>query len=392
MCLLIVASFTWISIRYTLTYRQQGTLRHAAPVRAVLPTTIAVRVPELVARSTNRIPGNQSRRIVTMKDDVQMKNGQSATDLYRCNETQFVVIVCSEESCGGWANRQRGIISTYILSVLMNRKFAILHEKPCDISKFLLPNEYDWRSCIGYIRKIKRTTANTPKIEGFLNRSINFEDYKKEHVIFIRTHHNWILQLADHPNALRMFPWIINKTIPEVSKYVLAKLFRTSDILENAIRNYTSMVSNRTQLICSHIRMGKNPTMPNDSDRKVPNVSVIFDWLKKYDNRTKYSLFIATDSEDIKNFARSKFTNILVTNLPIVHVDRVRNDQSEIACHGLFSALLEQNLLSRCDVLLLTRSNFGPMAAYMSKRSQQIYIHKWNRIFQVEFNNVPKLF
>ena len=315
----------------------------------------------------------------------------SLTNSSSCNEKKFLVSVCSTGPCGGWANRQRGIISTYLLSVLMNRTFSILHDKPCDISTFLERNEYDWASCNGYVEKISQTNANSPNIELLLNVS-NFENYNKEHVIFIRTHHYWINQIAKHPKTMQRLPWVINKTTPEVSRIVLSRLFRPVELLEKAIRNFTDKVGDSKQLICTHIRMGKNPTMPNDSERRVPNVSVIFNWLRKFDKPQNYSIFIASDSEDIKTFARTNFTNVLLTKLPIVHVDRVRKDQSNMACEGLFSTFLEQHILSRCDILLLTLSNFGPMAAYMSRKQQTIYIHKWNTIFEVPFNNVPKLF
>ena len=43
--------------------------------------------------------------------------------------------------CGGWADRQKGIVSAYVLSVLMDRDFKLDMPRPCDIAVFLAPNQ-----------------------------------------------------------------------------------------------------------------------------------------------------------------------------------------------------------------------------------------------------------
>lgn len=136
--------------------------------------------------------------------------------------------------------------------------------------------------------------------------------------------------------------------------------------------------------------------MPNDNNRHfgVPNVSAIFSFLKAYNDIEKYVIYIATDAENIRQEAQLNFTNSITSNLPIIHVDRLRKEQADIACEGLFAVLLEQYILSRCDVLLLTRSNMGAMAAYLSKKPQMLFIfyHENRTIFEVSLNEIQQYF
>ena len=46
--------------------------------------------------------------------------------------------------CGGWADRLKGIISTYALSLIMNRTFVMKITQPCHINAILQPNEINW--------------------------------------------------------------------------------------------------------------------------------------------------------------------------------------------------------------------------------------------------------
>ena len=56
-----------------------------------------------------------------------------------------MVYECARPSCGGWADRLRGIMSVYAWSILTNRQFVINMTFPCQLSHMLVPNKIDWR-------------------------------------------------------------------------------------------------------------------------------------------------------------------------------------------------------------------------------------------------------
>ena len=48
--------------------------------------------------------------------------------------------------CGGWGDRLKGIMSTYALSLVLNRSFSIEITQPCPLESMLLPNKVNWVS------------------------------------------------------------------------------------------------------------------------------------------------------------------------------------------------------------------------------------------------------
>ena len=65
-------------------------------------------------------------------------------NLYKNKEKKrYIVYECTTRStCGGWADRLKGIMSAYAISLLTDRNFIIYHIKPCLLSNFFESNEY----------------------------------------------------------------------------------------------------------------------------------------------------------------------------------------------------------------------------------------------------------
>ena len=324
-------------------------------------------------------------------------------DSKHCDQLNFLVFKCmKKETCGGWGDRQKGIISTYLLSLLTNRTFALHFTSPCKLTEFLQPNSCTWTKCYNYILSVPQSKTKTINMmyNGKTSLSVIFQnsletiDLKKpfkKNVVFIRTNQIWNEHILAHPKAKERIPWAVGKTIAEVSSLVLDRLFRPKAFLQKEMARFLSNVSHR-QMVCSHIRVGRNPTIPLD-DMLIkygsPNVTYTLEFLHRFEDPSKYVIYVATDSEKVKNNVKKKFVNSITLDMPVIHVDRYGNVQDSVACSGLFTALLEQYILSRCDTFLLTRSNFGAMAAYMSLKVQDLFIYypKNNSIFKIKTRN-----
>ena len=58
------------------------------------------------------------------------------------DKDKFLIFSC--DKCGGWADRLKGLLSSYALALLLNRTFIIDIHQPCRISKLIDPNMVDW--------------------------------------------------------------------------------------------------------------------------------------------------------------------------------------------------------------------------------------------------------
>ena len=296
-----------------------------------------------------------------------------------CADMTFLVYVCRDKQmCGGWGDRQKGIISVYLLAVLTNRAFMILYDSPCELTKFLVPKEYNWTLCSQYIKTLPQSDIQNIGFFNTLKKNISnmiLQNAFTSKVVFIHTNEIWIDQIMSHPKAVEVIPWAVGKTIPEINGQVLKQLFQPSEILANGLKTFLGNISRNRKLICSHLRVGKNPTIPKDSKRPPVDVIAIFKFLKHFDLHSRYAIYVASDSEEVRESVKGNFTNGYTVDLPIIHVDRVVKKQRSVACDGLYTVLLEQHILSVCDLVVLTRSNFGAMAAYMSPKEQEVFIY-----------------
>ena len=348
------------------------------------------------ANNGSKTPGTSTETVSLSGgiDNVVFKEASGVEDDYKqCDEMKFLVFVClKKQMCGGWGDRQKGIISTYLLSVLTNRTFAIYYTSPCNLSQFLLPNSYNWTKCLDYIVSVPKSETKVINMmgggESFKEslQNIDLENPFESNVVFIHTNQIWNQYILAHPNASERLHWAVGKTVAEVSSLVLDRLFQPEASLQKEITRFISNVPHK-QMICSHIRVGKNPTIPKDNERHfgVPNVTAILEFLGRFEVPSKYLIYVATDSEEIRNNVKETFVNSVTVDMPVIHIDRYTNAQDSIACNGLFAVLLEQYILSKCDTLLLTRSNMGTMAAYMSTKVQDLFIfyHRNNTIVKI---------
>ena len=106
----------------------------------------------------------------------KLSNKQSINkNIFKNKYKKKTVIYECYGGCGGWADRLKGIMSSYAWSLITDRYFIIHHSKPCQLTEFLLPNEYNWN--IGFI--INSTNS-------FYYETIDNENFRlKERLPFI---------------------------------------------------------------------------------------------------------------------------------------------------------------------------------------------------------------
>ena len=63
----------------------------------------------------------------------------------RKGSKKYVIFVCDERrSCGGWGDRQRGLVGVYALAIVTGRQFGIIMTVPCNITNVYVPNRVNW--------------------------------------------------------------------------------------------------------------------------------------------------------------------------------------------------------------------------------------------------------
>lgn len=337
--------------------------------------------------------GHQLPTYEDFKTDVSSKsncNPEWPVDVYKgdgfkCKNLKFLVYYCNTD-CGGYADRQKGIVSTYLMALLTGRKFVIVLQKPCELENFFLPHAYNWLECKNYVlnaspNKTQRLTVydQPGKFRRFLS-NLNFQEKWTSQIVEITINFLVIDIVRKHleKNPLKQLSWIRNVSPDFIISTVLNLLFRRNPSFDREIKNFFRYHVKNKSLSCAHIRIGRNPSIPTDrifDGRGHPNLTTIISFLDKFKDKEKYVLYLASDTNDVKSMFSSKFNNIVYLNKTVVHVDKLKGSEKE-GCDGFHTAILEQTLLSKCDTLVLTTSGFNQVASYLRGTDKQLFLYK----------------
>ena len=190
--------------------------------------------------------------------------------------------------------------------------------------------------------------------------------------------------LKINDNYRTQLNWLSNISYTQFFAESYGKIFKPGYIIARKLQAFLqkSKVTNSTKLICAQIRLGRNPTMPADDIRNPrSSVNIVWDFLRRYNDSSLYKIFVTADSEDVRREAKRYFPQqIIDTEGKIVHVDFYRRSSPTI-CQGVEKVLLDQYILSRCDVLIHSRSYFGENAARLKTDRSEIYVFGNGRIF-----------
>jgi len=300
----------------------------------------------------------------------------SPDSLSDCSEGRFLVYQCRKQDrhdCGGLADRERGIISTFLLALQTNRTFVIDLDKPCELEQFLVPNLYNWTRCKSFIQSLPVNESKT----------LHMNNRRKEYPKLFNTSPTSEISSSNGPKVLnfqvnmaplqrilsendfqKRVPWLKDFTIREIIVIIYSTLFVPSGRVIAALDNLKSKQKNNL-LQCAHIRYGQSVDIHQDKvvvhERGRFNTTALSSFFIRnaQDRHMESSVYIATDSSAIHRQMESRHKNYIRLSTTISHIDYSNS------CEGHYSAILDQLALTQCDVLVLSFSGFGSLAAYL---------------------------
>ncbi|XP_050394310.1 uncharacterized protein LOC126812107 isoform X2 [Patella vulgata] len=300
--------------------------------------------------------------IIQTKEATNQTNKRKKYLIYLCNDRRW---------CGGWGDRQRGIVTVYLMSLAYNRTFGIEMTSPCDFKRFMQPNQTNW--IIPPQDLVNRTTKTIDSMGAGPPR-LDYNGTNTEDVIKIKINSDASMHIR------KLFPKQMPKYVHGVSRAIVFRrvwkhLMKPSQHIIEHLKEMSGNVdlNNRThQLVCAHLRIGKSKNLPNDPPRvNISSIDKLWTFLHTFENSSK--IFIATDNEEVRVSARKTFgPRYFDTGGKIIHIDRQR--WSKGACLGFETAILDQIILTSCDVLVVSPSNFSVRAAMLKDLLESVYM------------------
>ncbi len=314
--------------------------------------------------------------IKNLDERLLIKNIES--DNIIINPYKYIVF---QSGYNGFADRVKGIVTTYAISLLIGRNFLIKMDEPCNLTDFLLPNHIDWSKSIeeliqeGKLRRnytslkyLKRNKGNLKayNVTGILNMAYRYWDVD---VIFFTINDNWLPFVQGNKYLKQRIFQIGYQSKDFKMSYLLKdwlnRLFKFSPRLQKEYDKYLKLLkpNKDTYVICAQIRTHDIDNKKNSSIAHLfwnyINVN-FFD--KKNKNNDNYRIFITSDYDLIEKEASIYFgydkvvytTNVGKSN----HFLKIKDCKNEI------KGVLDFFLLQHCDLALHGHGEYGKTAYY----------------------------
>lgn len=275
--------------------------------------------------------------------------------------TPLVACVDGTTFHGGLADRWKGIVSLYALSLVLQRDFRIFYTYPFDLLNFQIPNGYNWRLAP---QELSRNLTNVKMLrlagDDTLSRVLNLPTDKQIHCYANR---DWLplINLTFHTD----FQW----------GRLFNQLFATSPLLQKAMSDYQSLTD--TPYIAVAFRMqnllGDFPEyqyQPATPQRQLVITQACISFLHSLYEQHRLPLLVTSDSPKISALADS---------LPFVTISQGQSAHADTTP----SAALIQYLKPFVDFYLLA----GAVAVY-APATPEMYLSDFP-CYAAKLNNIP---
>ena len=294
------------------------------------------------------------------------------------NSTKYILIECDKNYCTGWADRIKGILSAYGLSLVTNRQLVINIKKPCSLTNYLEPNEVNWNITLPKnLTFVKYEHHNN--ITNILNNTASVD--KDKDVLVLNFLFDYIWSLGRIPEFQEKLQMLGYEKYNVQSVFVFdkwyRKLFKFNKNLEIDYKKYLNQLrpTLNHKIICVQIRIGgyqiRNGTRFYDSFFMHRNETYNY-WkfikenliFNKTSNKTlqDYRIFLTTDTADVVEEAAQVFGNekVVGSNDKITNIAHYNNNRdSNQNCPNFRYVFIDFFLLSQCDMGVISYSGFG---------------------------------
>ncbi|KAL9657214.1 hypothetical protein ABK040_011436 [Willaertia magna] len=354
---------------------------------------------------------------------VQLHN-EALTKKLLINNNNYLIYRC-HQGCGGLGDRLLGIVTSLYIALLTDRVLLIDFPNPAELSQILQPNLIKWNFTDPQFKALinafpSQYTHNEIDIQENEGKRRFFQEhdflysyqFRKVEIVKFNQRMYYYMHLNPKYNEKRrllgldrMHPFHIfgcffhflfkphsdliammdnlfvenqlvfsENTVSQQQPLVESKQLKTLTAFPLNLNSQLPPPHMRTVLIGIQIRTGGNW---NDPLRiKEEDVQIFWNCaqhlMKKYEKEGfKVKYFLTTDNtivkkEAIKLFGKKK---LITMNTPIVHIERSSYNENN-NLESFKSTVVEYLILSLCDELIITRSNFGETASMIGFKSR----------------------
>ena len=219
---------------------------------------------------------------------------------------RYLIYLCDKErACKGWADRQKGMTSAFMLAIVTDRRFGIVLTKPCNLLLFYRPNHVDW--IVPESQLAGKSSVSIDDISPNISKRLGTIDFNREYpqdVVYLRTKSQFFLaRLRKNPIYSQKLPIWAKTSYWNAFGMAWSLLMRPTERLQSQVERHLHAVQYADRvhpLVCCHVRtwIGVGERAHRSKD-PLEDVEVVWRFMDPYVKNGSH-LFVATDSYKVR--------------------------------------------------------------------------------------------
>ena len=285
---------------------------------------------------------------------------------------------------GGFADRIKGVITTYLLAVMTGRRFRMNWEWPASLDTVLAPADYDWRLAEPWVEEDSvvfdlidaQVTPEklTPMRTGGAALNEYLADAERVTVFcngfFYRDLRACTVELEQHGVDM--------SSTPAAFRSCFDTLFRFRPMGDNIERymRFRRFRESVPVVYGAQFRTGGKGDWKDPMLDRPENVTLLAGQLLQHaraHHPDGFGIFLTTDSQE----AKQRLQDALPADIPLffyedepAHLDRSPEPEARRVSDQL---VVEHTALSECEMIFVGKGAFGRTAAYRAGKQPIIY-------------------
>ena len=287
-------------------------------------------------------------------------------------DTKAVVWKC-DGGCGGLGDRQRGILTSFMLALVSGRAFFIQSDRPVPLQNYFhVANPY-----LRWTFEQSRVDGRTVLDENFLNDWPSVGDYTNANLSYYDSY-DFVIQSNNHWQPFQILrnplapAW--TRKLEQYDDHVLAGcvlnylLVPARDLQAELHQVRESVAAHNQRLLAVQIRTG---------DSRDKNATVLTEFIQLFQTCVRklerfspdpFQIFLTTDSNEALEAFKAAYPSLLTFSGDIYHVDGPFGAPEDPDA-AFRKVVLDHLMISQADELLISRSGFSEYAAVRGFKS-----------------------
>ncbi|XP_012940961.1 uncharacterized protein LOC106012463 [Aplysia californica] len=305
------------------------------------------------------------------------------------DETRYVIYRCDQSDaygCRDWAELVQGMTQTYVVSTLAGRRFkAELVNFPCTLEDFVSAAVVQWTHPVTFHHFLRTGLPGVgildyPTGSSFYQQvsTTNFSQLMPDALayMYFRSEDSFLSHLGDSDlYRSKQLAWMQGMNQAQVHAILDRRLFKLSPRMQRHLDLYLYAIlpSEGHRLICLDISSSPYDVTQQEAGPDDSVLRKVWNFVLEHSKTQVDKIYLRTDYPHVRHSAsRQSFARSTVHKLEVTR-STSHLGEAGATCERLEHGLIDHYIMRNCDVLLVSGSQLGRLAAAVRASDEGLF-------------------